>query len=66
MAEMHNTPKLAGPRMSLILPEEAMDTWLNEVVESEAEKEKILSPVIPYAEQELTPRAVGTIRESGL
>jgi putative SOS response-associated peptidase YedK len=62
LAKIHNNPKLDGPRMPLILPEEAIDTWLNEVVVSEPEKEKILSLIKPYTEQELTAHTVSKIR----
>lgn len=62
LARIHNNPKLEGPRMPLILPEEAIDSWLNEAVETDAEKEKILSLIKPYTEAGLTAHPVSRLR----
>jgi putative SOS response-associated peptidase YedK len=62
LARIHNNPKLEGPRMPLILPDDAIDAWLTENVESDAEKEKILSLVKPYPEAELKAHTVRRLR----
>jgi len=61
LAKIHNNPKVEGPRMPLILPEDAIDDWLMDVVNSEEEKEKILDLVKPYP-NELKAHTVRPIR----
>lgn len=61
MAKIHNNPKLKGPRMPLILPEDAIDEWLTAKVSNNADKQKILDLVKPYNEKELKAYTVEKI-----
>ncbi|MGF1558941.1 MAG: SOS response-associated peptidase [Flavobacteriaceae bacterium] len=61
LAKIHNNPKLDGPRMPLILPEELEDKWLihsNDHLDIESLKELIKS----YPDEELTSHTVGKLR----
>ena len=61
MARIHNNPKLAGPRMPLILPEELEDRWLDpitDVLDQKALQELIRS----YPEDALTAHTVNKLR----
>ena len=61
MAKIHNNPKIEGPRMPLILPEELEDSWLNPIADDldiKAIKELIQS----YPEGELKAHTVNKLR----
>jgi putative SOS response-associated peptidase YedK len=58
LSKIHNNPKLDGPRMPLILPENAIDEWLIADVKNEADKQHILNLVKPFTEKELTAHTV--------
>ncbi|MGQ8337330.1 SOS response-associated peptidase [Sunxiuqinia sp. A32] len=62
MARIHNNPKLDGPRMPLILPEEAINDWLSVEVKSEADKKRILDLIKPFHEKELSAHTVRRLR----
>ena len=44
LADIHNNPKMSGPRMPVIVPPELDETWLQEDALSEKDWEKILTP----------------------
>jgi putative SOS response-associated peptidase YedK len=61
MARIHNNPKLTGPRMPLILPEELADRWLdplNDTLDQKALQELIRS----YPEEALDAHTVAKLR----
>jgi len=62
MANIHNNPKLEGPRMPLILPEDAINDWLSVEVKSDAEIKRILELIKPYNEKELQAHTVQRLR----
>ena len=57
MAKIHNNPKLAEPRMPVILPEENVDKWLTANVEENELKELLL----PFPEEVLKSHTVKRI-----
>ena len=61
MAEIHNNPKLKGPRMPVILPDELADGWLSEI-KDELDKQKIEELIASYPETELEAHSVGKLR----
>lgn len=61
MARIHNNPKLAGPRMPLILPDELADDWL-QPIEEERDRQLIEDLIRPYPEEELDAYTVGKLR----
>lgn len=61
MAEIHNNPKLKGPRMPLILPEELVEAWLHPI-EDELDRKKIEELIRSYPEEELQAHTVARLR----
>jgi putative SOS response-associated peptidase YedK len=61
MAKIHNNPKLKGPRMPVILPDELEDEWLVEC-KDELDQKKLHELVKPYPEAEMTAHTVGKLR----
>ena len=61
MAEIHNNPKLQGPRMPLILPEELEDQWL-ENYEEELAQTAVENLIKSYPETEMQAHSVGKLR----
>ena len=61
MARIHNNPKLAGPRMPLILPEELEDAWLRPV-DDELDIKAIQELIQSYPEEELSAYTVSRLR----
>ena len=61
MAEIHNNPKLQGPRMPLILPEELEDQWL-ENYEEELAQAAVENLIKSYPETEMQAHSVGKLR----
>lgn len=61
MARIHNNPKLAGPRMPLILPEELADKWL-EPCEDPADRKALEELIRSFPEEELAAYTVGKLR----
>ena len=61
MAKIHNNPKLEGPRMPLILPEELADKWLQPISEA-LDKQLIQELIQSYPEEELTFYTVAKLR----
>ncbi len=61
MARIHNNPKIEGPRMPLILPEELHDQWM-QPVHDEVDIKAIVSLIQPYPEEELDAHTVGRLR----
>lgn len=61
LTRIHNNPKLKGPRMPLILPEEMADQWLEDVSD-ELDEQKIGELIAPYPDEVLTAHTVGRLR----
>ena len=61
LGRIHNNPKLAGPRMPLILPHELEDTWLNPI-EDELDIKKIQELIKSYPDEELEAYTVPKLR----
>jgi len=61
MAEIHNNPKLKGPRMPVILPDELEDAWL-EPYRDELDQKRLEELLQPYPEAELTAHTVAKLR----
>jgi len=61
MAKIHNNPKIKGPRMPLILPDELEDQWLNPI-EDDLDKQKIQDLIQSYPEDELKVHTVSKLR----
>lgn len=57
MSKIHNNPKLKGPRMPLILPEELADDWLMTISE-DSENEVLKKLIKSFPEEELTAHTV--------
>ncbi|WP_299431613.1 SOS response-associated peptidase [uncultured Aquimarina sp.] len=61
LSKIHNNPKLKGPRMPVILPDELADKWL--LPNSEELDKQVLEDLIkPYPEEELTAYTVDRLR----
>jgi len=61
MAKIHNNPKLKGPRMPLILPEELEDKWLN-LIDGDLDIQKIQNLIQSYPAEELKAHTVNKLR----
>ncbi len=61
MAEIHNNPKLAEPRMPLILPEELQEQWLLNIDEP-TDKELVEELIKPYPDDELEAHTVARLK----
>lgn len=61
MARIHNNPKLKGPRMPLILPDELEEAWL-QGIEDELDIQSIQDLIRSYPEEELTAYTVSKLR----
>ncbi len=61
MGKIHNNPKLKGPRMPLILPEELEDSWLRPI-EDELDQKSIQELIHSSAEGELVAHTVAKLR----
>ena len=61
MARIHNNPKLIGPRMPLIIPEELEDAWL-QPIEDELDIKAIQELIQSYPEDELQAHTVAKLR----
>lgn len=61
LAKIHNNPKLKGPRMPLILPEELEDAWLK-VLNDDLDQQMIQDLIISYPENELKAHTVAKLR----
>ena len=61
MARIHNNPKLKGPRMPLILPDELEDAWLAPV-EDELDIKALQELIRSYPEEALQAHTVGKLR----
>jgi len=61
LAKIHNNPKLPEPRMPLILPEHAIDSWL-QPIKNEADKKRIENLVAAYPDEELAAYTVHRLR----
>ena len=61
MTKIHNNPKLKGPRMPLILPEELEDKWLDPV-DDELDMQQIKDLIKSYPEDELQAHTVRKLR----
>ena len=61
LARIHNNPKLKGPRMPLILPEELEDDWLQPVAD-ELDIKAIQELIRSYPEEELQAYTVSKLR----
>lgn len=57
MSHIHNNPKLDGPRMPVILTEEAAEQWLNPLL-SQADASQLL---LPFPDELLTAHTVGRL-----
>lgn len=61
MAKIHNNPKIKGPRMPLILPDELEDQWLQEITD-DLDQLKIQDLIQSYPEDQLKAHTVGKLR----
>lgn len=61
MAEIHNNPKIQGPRMPLLLPKELQDNWLKPI-EDTLDVEFIQELAQPYDSTEMEAYTVGKLR----
>ena len=61
LAKIHNNPKLSGPRMPLIIPEEKEEEWLKSA-NNEMDKEEIKQLILPYASDELQAHTVAKLK----
>ena len=61
MAKIHNNPKLIGPRMPLIIPDELEEAWLRPV-EDELDIKAIQELIQSYPEEELQAHTVSRLR----
>ena len=60
MAKIHNNPKLEGPRMPVILPEENTDLWL-QPIKTPTDKRMIENLIQPFPDEELHAHTVHRI-----
>ncbi|MFO7826743.1 MAG: SOS response-associated peptidase [Cyclobacterium sp.] len=61
LAKIHNNPKLEGPRMALILPQELEDKWLHPI-EDELDVKSIQELIKEYPDEELDAYTVKRLR----
>ena len=61
MARIHNNPKMQGPRMPVILPEELEDKWLVPV-KDDLDIKSLEDLLLPYPESELEAYTVDRLR----
>jgi putative SOS response-associated peptidase YedK len=61
LSKIHNNPKLKGPRMPLILPEELEDNWLVNMNDN-LDQQKLKELIKAYPEGELTAHTVAKLR----
>lgn len=61
MAKIHNNPKLEGPRMPVILPEDVADEWLRPI-RSDSDKQLIRSLIQPYNQALMDSYTVAALR----
>ncbi|WP_378181106.1 SOS response-associated peptidase [Aquimarina sp. SS2-1] len=61
LTKIHNNPKLKGPRMPVILPDEFADKWLHPD-EGELDQQILQELIQPYPEEELIVYTVGRLR----
>ncbi len=61
LAKIHNNPKLEGPRMPLILPQELEDKWLDPI-EDELDVKSIQELIKEYPDEELDAYTVRRLR----
>ena len=63
LARIHNNPKLSGPRMPVILPEELASEWLGMEVLSEQDKIHLIEDCCrPYDSSLMEAHTVGPLR----
>ncbi len=60
MAKIHNNPKLAGPRMPLILPADSADDWL-QPIRNDSDLQLIQSLISPYSQEKMDSYTVGAL-----
>jgi len=61
LTKIHNNPKLEGPRMPLILPQELEDKWLNPI-EDQLDVKSIQELIKEYPDEELDAYTVRRLR----
>ena len=61
MSKIHNNPKIKGPRMPLILPDELEDEWLKPI-KDDLDQQKIQNLIQSYPDGELKAYTVGKLR----
>lgn len=61
LAKIHNNPKLEGPRMPVILPQELEGKWLNPI-EDELDVKSIQELIREYPNEELDAYTVRRLR----
>lgn len=61
MSKIHNNPKLAEPRMPLILPKALENNWLEPIID-ENDKKLLQELIQPYPDNELRAYTVGKLR----
>lgn len=61
LGKIHNNPKLKGPRMPLILPDEIASDWLD-VIDEDLDQKKIEDLIRSYPDEELKAHTVPRLR----
>ena len=61
LSKIHNNPKLEGPRMPLILPEDIADQWITNV-DDYLDEQTITSLIQPYPDEEFSAHTVQKLR----
>ncbi|RXJ49408.1 SOS response-associated peptidase [Gelidibacter gilvus] len=61
MSKIHNNPKLDGPRMPVILPDQLADKWLMDY-QDDLDKQSIEDLIREYPDEELSAYTVNTLR----
>ena len=62
LAKIHNNPKIKGPRMPLILPEEIVEKWLGEDVQDDLDRKYLQELIQTFPEDELEAYTVSRLR----
>ncbi|MDM9632511.1 SOS response-associated peptidase [Robiginitalea aurantiaca] len=61
LSDIHNNPKLSGPRMPVILPDALADQWLDPIAD-ERDLAEIQRLITPYPDEGLKAHTVGRLR----
>ncbi len=61
LSQIHNNPKMSGPRMPLLLPKEIQEHWLDEV-NSKSDQDAIRDLIKPFEANKMEAYPVGRLR----